>query len=205
MSWFVAGTRLLARLDLVVRVHVSTGGCTGFSGCPVDFVVALCGYQRLVNIGGGRCMAVVQSNLYGSANEVRVSCCLQVWSSMSAVLGMDLATRLLLFAKGSSLSRLTTLQSRWSVETLVSSSHGQCSTACKRLQILDCCTRGHCWILRFLVSYFLLILRWLMTAADILEFSFLTMVYFMCNSLLPNDIGCLASRTNQWQGKLGTL
>ena len=179
MSWFVPGTRLLARLDLVVRVHVSTGGCTGFSGCPVDFVVALCGYKRLVNIGGGHCTAVMCGNLCGSANEVRVSFCLQVWSGMSAVLGMDLAARLLLFAEGSSLSGLTTLRSRWFVETLVSSSHGQCPTACKRLQILDCCTRGHCRILRFLVSHFLLILRWLMTAADIVEFSFLTMVYLL--------------------------
>ena len=112
MSWFVAGTRLLPCLDLVVKVHVSTGGRTGFSGCPVDFVVALCGYQRLVNIGSGHCMAVVCGNLCGSANVVRVSFCLQVWSGMSAVLGMDLAARLLLFAEGSSLSRLTTLRSR---------------------------------------------------------------------------------------------
>lgn len=97
-----------------------TGGRTGFSGCPVDFVVALCGYQRFVNIGGDLCTAVVCSNLCGSANEVRVSCCPQVWSGMSAVLGMDRAARVLLFAEGSSLSGLTTLRSRWFVETLVS-------------------------------------------------------------------------------------
>ena len=32
---------------------------------------------------------------------------------------------------------------------------------------------------RFLVSHFLLILRWLMTAADIVDFNFLTMVYLL--------------------------
>ena len=67
MSWFVAGTSLLARLDLAVEVHVSTGGRTGFSGCSVDFVVALCGYQRLANVVGGHCTAVVCGKLCGSA------------------------------------------------------------------------------------------------------------------------------------------
>ena len=38
---------------------MSTGGRTGFSRCPVDFVVAHCGYQRLLNVGGGGCTAVV--------------------------------------------------------------------------------------------------------------------------------------------------
>ena len=113
MSWFVAGTWLLARLDLVVEVHVSTGGSTGFSGCPVDFVVTLRGYQRLVNVGRGRRTAVVCGKLCGSAAEkVTVSCCLQVGSGMSAVVGIDLAPRLLLFAEGSSLSGLTALRSR---------------------------------------------------------------------------------------------
>ena len=66
-------------LNLVFEVHVSTGGRTGFSGCPVDFVVAHCGYQRLVNVGGDRCTAVVCDKLCGSAAEkVTVSCCL-VW------------------------------------------------------------------------------------------------------------------------------
>ena len=66
-------------LNLVFEVHVSTGGRTGFSGCPVDFVVAHCGYQKLVNVGGGRCTAVVCDKLCGSAAEkVTVSCCL-VW------------------------------------------------------------------------------------------------------------------------------
>ena len=71
---------------------MSTGGRTGFSGCPVDFVVALCGYQslRLANVGSGCCMAVVCGKLCSSAAEkVTVSCCLQVWSGTSAVLGMD--------------------------------------------------------------------------------------------------------------------
>ena len=139
---------------------MSSSGRTGFSGCPVDFVVALCGYQRLVNVGGGCCTAVVCGKLCGSAAEkVTVSCCLQVWSGMSAVLGMDLATRLLLFAEGSSLSGLTALQSHCFVVTVVSSSHGQCLLYClQMLQILDCCTGGHCQILRFLVSHFLPIL-----------------------------------------------
>ena len=80
---------------------MSSGGRTGFSGCPVDFVVALGGYQRLVNVGGGLCMAVVCDKLCGSAAEkATVSCCLQVWSGMSAVL---------LFAEGSPLSGLTAL------------------------------------------------------------------------------------------------
>lgn len=137
MSLF--GGWLLASLDLVVKVHVSTGGRTGFSGCPVDFVVALCGYQRLVNVEGGRCTWVVWGKLCSSAAEkVTVSCCLQVWSGMSAVLGMDLGPRLLLFA-GPWLSGLTALRSRCFVDTVVSSSPGQCPTACKRLQILDCC------------------------------------------------------------------
>ena len=131
-------------LNLVFEVHVSTGGRTGFSGCPVDFVVAHCGYQRLVNVGGGRCTAVVCDKLCGSAAEkVTVSCCLQVWSGMSAVLGMDLAPRLLLFAEGSSLSGLTAIRSPCFVDTVVSSSHGQCPSVCKKLQNLDYCTTGH--------------------------------------------------------------
>ena len=89
---------------------MSTGSRTAFSECRIDFVVALCGYQRILSIEGGRCMAVVFGRLCGSADEkVTVSCCLQVWSGMSAVLGMGLAPRLLLFAEGSSLCGRTAL------------------------------------------------------------------------------------------------
>ena len=108
---------------------MSTGGRTGFSGCQVDFVVALCGYQRFVNVGGGRCTGFVCTKLCGSAAEVTVSCCLQLWSGMSAMRGMDLAPRRLLFVEGYLLSGLTALRSRCFVDTVVSSSHGQCPTA----------------------------------------------------------------------------
>ena len=67
ISWFVAGTWLPARLDLVFEVRELICYHTVFVGCPVRSVVVLCGYQRLVSVRDFRCMANVCGNLCGSA------------------------------------------------------------------------------------------------------------------------------------------
>ena len=97
-SWFFAGTRLSARLDLGFKVRVPIYYHTVFSGCSVGSAVVLCGYQGLEIVEAVHCLETVCGKLCGSAiGQAMVGCCLQVGDGMSTVLSNDLAPRLLLF------------------------------------------------------------------------------------------------------------
>ena len=139
---------------------MSTGGRTGFSGCSVDFVVALCGYQRLVNVVGGHCTAVVCGKLCGSAAKEGDGKMLS-----TGVVRYVSSARYGSCPEASAFPRrFFTVWTDRSTKPLLCGYSGELvtwsmpPTACKRLQILDCCTGGHCQILRFLVSHFLPIL-----------------------------------------------
>ena len=101
ISWFFAGTRLSARLDLGFKVRVPIYYHTVFSGCSVGSAVVLCGYQGFEIVEAVHCLETVCGSLCGTATgQAMVGCCRQVGDSMSAVLGSDLGPRLLLFTTG---------------------------------------------------------------------------------------------------------
>ena len=108
ISWFFAGTRLSARLDLGFKVRVPIYYHTVFPGCSVGSAVVLCGYQGLEIVEAVHYLETVCGNLCRSATgQAMVGCCFQVGDSMSAVLRSDLGPRLLLLTTGGFMPVLT--------------------------------------------------------------------------------------------------